>query len=326
MEESNSTDVLFFDSYNRMRDIVFTNHEVLPALSRFKIPLGFGEAMIADVCKDHSVDTSTFLAVINFISNKPFKAFDIHLPTLIHYLKSAHEYFLGYIIPRLRSKMIEAISTGTPGDYTFLFVRHFDKFINELRSHLSYEEEKIFPYVEKLIRNEADKKFSIKDFEDSHKPIVGKLAELKELLVGHFTAEDARVDLFNSVLYDVIALEKDLTTHCLMEDSLFVPAVLKLEQKAIENKSEGQSQTAVSVKDENLDENGDIILTPREREIVQSIALGLSNKEIAEKLHLSIHTITTHRRNISAKLNLHSSSSITLYAVMHGIISLDEIR
>ena len=111
-----------------------------------------------------------------------------------------------------------------------------------------------------------------------------------------------------------------------MEDSLFVPAVLKLEQKAIENKSEGQSQTAVSVKDENLDENGDIILTPREREIVQSIALGLSNKEIAEKLHLSIHTITTHRRNISAKLNLHSSSSITLYAVMHGIISLDEIR
>lgn len=326
MTETSTGDSIFFDSFDRMRDIVFSNHETLPALSRFKIPLGFGEAMVADVCKDNGVDTQTFLAVINFIAHRPYKAFSIHLPTLINYLKSAHEYFLGYVMPGIRSKLIEAISTGTPGDYTFLFVRHLDKFIEDVRHHLAYEEDRVFPYVEKLLEGRADNNFSISDFEDSHQPIVGKLAELKELFVGHFTAEDGRVDMFNSVLYDVITLENDLAAHCRMEDSLFVPAVMKLEMKVEDAKEYPKTSEKDEFPNNNLDEHGDIILTPREREIVQSIALGLSNKEIAEKLFLSIHTVTTHRRNISSKLNLHSSSSITLYAVMHGIIAIDEIK
>ena len=326
MNGSFAQDTLFFDSFDRMRDIVFSNHEVLPALSRFKIPLGFGESMVADVCNDNNVDTQTFLAVINFISNRPCKAFSIHLPTLINYLKSAHEYFLGYVMPGIRSKLISAISTGTPGDYTFLFVRHLDKFIEEVRTHLAFEEEKVFPYVENLLSGHTDNNFSIQDFENSHKPIVGKLAELKELFVAHFTAQDGRVDMFNTVLYDIIMLENDLASHCRMEDSLFVPAVVKLETKVEDNIAEIKTSRGNTLHNEELDEHGDIILTPREREIVQAIALGLSNKEIAEKLFLSIHTVTTHRRNISSKLNLHSSSSITLYAVMHGIISLEEIK
>ncbi|MDE6396056.1 MAG: LuxR C-terminal-related transcriptional regulator [Muribaculaceae bacterium] len=326
MTETHIEAPLFFDSFDRMRDIVFSNNEVLPALSRFRIPLGFGESMVADVCKDHGVDVPTFLAVINFISSKPYKAFNVNLPTLIKYLKSAHEYFLEYVMPGIRSKLIAAISTGTPDDYTFLFVRHLDKFIAEVRHHLAYEEEKVFPYVEKLLAGQADEKFSIKDFEDSHQPIVGKLAELKELFIGHFTARAGRVDMLNSVLYDLITLEKDLTAHCKMEDSLFVPAVIKLEMKVEDDLEEIRTSQENNIHNDELDEHGDIILTPREREIVHDIALGMSNKEIAEKLFLSIHTVTTHRRNISTKLNLHSSSSITLYAVMHGIISLDEIK
>ncbi len=61
-------------------------------------------------------------------------------------------------------------------------------------------------------------------------------------------------------------------------------------------------------------------LTPREIEVVQLIAKGLIAKEIAGRLHLSTHTIYTHRKNIMKKLNLNTSSELVLYAVSNGFI------
>jgi DNA-binding NarL/FixJ family response regulator len=53
---------------------------------------------------------------------------------------------------------------------------------------------------------------------------------------------------------------------------------------------------------------------------------GLSNKQIAEKLNLSIHTVITHRRNISTKLDIHSTSGLTIYAIVNKLIEIDDIK
>ena len=63
------------------------------------------------------------------------------------------------------------------------------------------------------------------------------------------------------------------------------------------------------------------LLTPREREILQLLAEGKSNKDIATSLNLSLYTVETHRRNMQEKLNLHSLAELILYAVRKGIIS-----
>jgi two-component system, NarL family, response regulator NreC len=63
------------------------------------------------------------------------------------------------------------------------------------------------------------------------------------------------------------------------------------------------------------------LLTPREREILQLLAEGKSNKEIATLLNLSLYTVETHRRNLQDKLNLHSFAELILYAVRKGVIS-----
>jgi two-component system response regulator NreC len=63
------------------------------------------------------------------------------------------------------------------------------------------------------------------------------------------------------------------------------------------------------------------LLTTREREIVQLLAEGKSNKDIATLLHLSLYTVETHRSNIFQKLNLHSSAELILYAIRKGVIS-----
>jgi two-component system, NarL family, response regulator NreC len=63
------------------------------------------------------------------------------------------------------------------------------------------------------------------------------------------------------------------------------------------------------------------LLTPREREILQLLAEGKSNKDIATLLNLSLYTVETHRRNLQDKLNLHSFAELILYAVRKGVIS-----
>jgi DNA-binding NarL/FixJ family response regulator len=62
-------------------------------------------------------------------------------------------------------------------------------------------------------------------------------------------------------------------------------------------------------------------LTPREREILQLIAEGKSNKDVANLLNLSVYTVETHRANLMQKLNLRSVPELILYAVRKGIIS-----
>jgi DNA-binding NarL/FixJ family response regulator len=67
-------------------------------------------------------------------------------------------------------------------------------------------------------------------------------------------------------------------------------------------------------------------LTSREKEILICIVKGLTNKQIADTLHLSSHTVVSHRRNISSKLQIHSAAGLTIYAIVNKLIELNEVR
>jgi DNA-binding CsgD family transcriptional regulator len=67
-------------------------------------------------------------------------------------------------------------------------------------------------------------------------------------------------------------------------------------------------------------------LSEREKDIIKGVVRGLSNKCIADELHLSVHTIITHRRNISKKLQIHSASELTIYAIYKKIVNISDIR
>jgi two-component system response regulator NreC len=73
--------------------------------------------------------------------------------------------------------------------------------------------------------------------------------------------------------------------------------------------------------DEAGSEDSYDLLTTREREVLQLVAEGKSNKEVANLLNLSLYTVETHRTHILQKLNLHSVPELILYAVRKGIIS-----
>ncbi len=66
-------------------------------------------------------------------------------------------------------------------------------------------------------------------------------------------------------------------------------------------------------------------LTERETDVLKYLSRGLSNKEIADSLNISIHTVISHRKNISLKTGIKSQSGLTIYAISNNIISIDSI-
>ena len=79
---------------------------------------------------------------------------------------------------------------------------------------------------------------------------------------------------------------------------------------------------------ENNNENNSKkeMLSDREINVLKLVASGFSNKEIAEKLFISTHTVITHRKNITNKLGIKSISGLTVYAVLNKLIDLKDLR
>ena len=67
------------------------------------------------------------------------------------------------------------------------------------------------------------------------------------------------------------------------------------------------------------------LLSEREKEILRGIAQGKVNKEIADELCISVHTVATHRRNISAKLEIHTAAGLTIFAIIHHLVDVNEV-
>lgn len=67
-------------------------------------------------------------------------------------------------------------------------------------------------------------------------------------------------------------------------------------------------------------------LSAREKEVVACVVQGLTNKQIADRLCLSTHTVITHRRNISSKLDIHSTAGLAIYAIVNKLVELSDIK
>ena len=82
----------------------------------------------------------------------------------------------------------------------------------------------------------------------------------------------------------------------------------------------------ISSASEKPDETGAGELSPREKEILVCVAKGMLNKEIAYKYNISIFTVMTHRKNITAKTGIKSIAGLTAYAILQGLIDIESIK
>ena len=304
---------------HRMRDLIRDNSLILMVMNRFGIPMGFGDRTVQELCDEHGVDARTFLAVAGFISGHSVDKSELSAAALMGYLKRAHSYFLDYDLPLIRRKLIDAIDCSGRDELAMLILKFYDEYVLEVERHMNYENDTVFTYVESLLEGAPAKQYRINDFARYHHHINDRLDELKDIVVRYYPGRDDN-DKLTSVLFDIITCEQDLTSHCAIEDLLFVPAVAELE-KHVQRKAAEQKAAAEQPRQEKAE-----VLSSREKDIIVCVAKGMSNKEIAGALCLSVNTVTTHRRNISAKLQIHSPAGLAIYAVVNKLVDIGSLH
>lgn len=312
-----------YKSSDKLSYVIANDYRLLQVMSRFGISLGFGEKTITEVCRQCGVDAETFLTIINYVKdgadNRPQHVEQVSAASVLDYLKRTHTYFLGYLFPNIRFHLLNAIDCSVQNEIAFLVLKFFDEYVEEVRKHMEYEETTVFAYVQKLLDGEMVSVDNSHLLSRHHEAIESKLKELKNLFMQYYPQTENNEKL-NAVIISIYQAEEDLSIHSAVEDNIFVPAVRRLEHQARMHQPEEDEEQAL------LSGSGDEQLSDREKEIVVCVAKGLSNKEIADQLCLSVNTVTTHRRNIARKLQIHSPAGITIYAIVNKLVTLKEVN
>ena len=293
-----------YKASDKISDLMSQEEDAIQIISRFGLEMGVGEQTIQEACETHDVHTPTFLAVVNY---KVFKQralpANIDIPTLQRYLHNAHTYFLDFRLPRLRRSLIEAIIPVDPTTkIPSLILRCYDEFVEEIRTHIEHENEGLF-----------------EEHEHDDERITSKLTEIKNLIIKYFPSSSTPSSgTWGTITYPLISVmsdlwhtEQDFADHCAIEDDILRPALTRHPIRKAKTDT---------VKQETEE------LSDRERDVLIQVVRGLSNKEIADVLCISMHTVVTHRKHITRKLNIHSTAGLTIYAIVNHLIDLNSLE
>ena len=304
-----------YESDDKMIDLFSDNYTMLQGLGAFGIRLGFGDKTVEEVCREQGVDSYTFLAVVNFIINgyAPKDSDDrIDVETILGYLRASHRFFLDFQLPSIREKLKATLCQDD--SMSTLILHLYDEYAHDIQKHMRYEEKTLFPYVEALLRGEQTSRYNVGIFSKNHSDTTGKFQELKSIIIKYLPQDNLSNNKLTDTLYDIYNNEEWLCNHSNVEDCIFVPAIRLLEKKV---KEEGIS---TRINDIIRSVERCETVSEREKDIIVCLVQGMSNKEIAEHLFISVNTVITHRRNIARKLQIHSVAGLTIYAIANNLI------
>jgi regulator of cell morphogenesis and NO signaling len=312
-----------YESDDKMISLIRDNYDLLQMLGSFGINLGFGDKTVKETCEDNDVDTYTFLAVVNYTINGygDFEADEqLSVPTLLHYLEASHAYFLDFQLPYIRRELQESLDESE--SLAKLILRFYDEYAHEIRRHMKYEQKTLFPYVQSLIEGHPANDYNVETFSKHHGATDKKLRELKLLIIKYLPQDGLHNNQLTATLHDIYENEVWLRQHAEVEDRIFTPAIKRLE---LLTKQEDVSKNISSMVFRSGQDNSEA-LSDREREVIIGVVQGMSNKEIADHLCISVNTVITHRRNIARKLQIHSPAGLTIYAIVNGFVDISSVK
>ena len=295
-----------YEPDDKMISLIRDNYNLLQSLGSFGISLGFGDKTVSQVCEEQHVDTYTFLAVVNFTING-YRDFDdatrLSMPTLLQYLK----------------ELVDALDDKD--NLARLILKLYDEYARSITAHMKYEEKNVYPYVEALLQGKPVNDFEIDMYSKHHGQESSKLRELKSIIIKYLPSDGLHNNQLSATLYDIYNNEEWLSLHAQVEDEIFIPAVRRLEQKL--------KQSDVTAKISNMigkNVDGTEALGEREKDVIVALVQGMTNKEIADHLCISVNTVITHRRNIARKLQIHSPAGLTIYAIVNNLVDISSVK
>lgn len=280
---------------NAVLSELLTEHsELIPVVNRFGIKLGVGEKTIEKICLENDLNIDFILAILNvyldeeYNPEKDLDAFDVSL--IVDYLKRTVENYMQASVPNLEKHFTPFIAmSGGENEELKLLHKIFYQFKSELSEHLQQGLEQLSDYPNELLH------------------------DLKNIIIRHISG-NFNQNLAYAVIFSITALEKELHIHNRLLEKVLRPKLKELDSGHIEHLNHTFS-------DEHKLQEKNKQLTNREIEVLKLIVQGRLNKEIADKLNISLNTVLSHRKNIIAKTGIKTVSGLTFYSISNGYVS-----
>lgn len=218
----------YFTPNDSVIDLINEDYNILPVLSRFSIPLGFGNKTIKDVCNESHINTNVFLIIVNFLLSGKIDNIatnNISPSEIVAFLHNSHDYFLVYKFPHIRKNLLNALDENY-SDANPMIVSFFDEYLEQVKEHFDYEENVVFPYIRDLVAGKKSD-YCIDVFKRHHDEIGEKLSDLKNVILRYYTT--AMPNKMYDVLVDLFNCEQDLNSHTTIENEMLIPMVTRLE-------------------------------------------------------------------------------------------------
>ena len=179
-----------FKQEDKLYDVICESNELLCVISRFGIGCGFGDKTIDKICSEKNIDINTFLAVLNFHAGTK-QYYDpqepLSLECLCDYLQNTHRYYLNFLLPSIRRKLLEALGVLANNDTALMILKFWDEYVLFLRRHTEHEEREVFPYVASLLQG-GELRNVVMDMAGMHSsPMEKQLAEYRVFYISSIT-------------------------------------------------------------------------------------------------------------------------------------------
>ncbi|RPI00616.1 MAG: helix-turn-helix transcriptional regulator, partial [Ignavibacteriae bacterium] len=274
------------------------------------------------------------------------------------YLEKTHAYYTKTQVPLIEKLFNELLRHRPAGGRNLVLLKKFFlEYKKELLEHLEREEKTTFPYIKKVYRlfhtthpsgkdKRALSKYSMHVYEEEHYDVDEKLYDLKNILIKYVHGTNMQ-SVYHEVIFELFRLEKDIQDHTRIENNILLPLVAEMEdtlfypeehsRRTVGKKALATSDPHPLQPDRQPDAGGgekkfkitaapsetraNHGLTSRELAVLQLVGCGMLNKQIADKLEISQHTVISHRKNITRKLQIKTVAGLTIYALINGLIS-----
>ena len=282
----------------KMSEAIESHLALVPVINRFGIRLGVGDDTIKTVCETHNVDPDFFLTIVNTFINKDYfpekELQHFHLSHIIDYLKKTNHYYLQNQLPNIERHLHYFLRASDPTNTSLrLLGDMFSEFKDHLRRRIEADEREWFPHL--LDSATEPKKSRLPrpkpTTENDDEAIQATLDDMRHIMLKHLSGRYDE-NLCYAVLFAIDTLGRDIRQHNRIRHRILLPMI------------DDESNR----------------LSEREKDVLRLIVEGLTNKEIAARLYVSINTILTHRKNITSKLGIKTTPGLTFYAITHRLI------
>ena len=296
----------------KMAELMNLSPALPGVLTRLGIPFGFGDETVEEVCRRQDIDPETFLLICSVHAYGALPPKErirkADLQDVLKYLRRSHTYYMEVAMEELTAALVN-LTEPCDQRHRNIIRKFFDEYKEELFKHLEYEENTVFPQAEAALghgRSTPD------DYEENHSHVEEKLEDLKNLLMKYMPPVCGQQDIYRTLSL-IFTLQEDLAKHILVEDGILVPIVNRRMHTDLESRFDTPGEKGEE-------------LSAREKEILVCVAKGMLNKEIADAENISIHTVITHRKNITRKTGIKTVAGLTVYALLNNLIDINTLE